>query len=59
MYEDMIPLCLRCSVRTETVVAARCADGGRWHGMPRRLAVDTVVHELATGITPIDPAEDE
>ena len=54
VFRDMVAVCTRCAARAEQLVAARTANSRRWHGMPRALVVDAVLHELATGSTSID-----
>jgi len=54
VFRDMVAVCTPCAARAEQLVAARTANSRRWHGMPRALVVDAVLHELATGSTSID-----
>ena len=54
VFRDMVAVCTRCAARAEQLVAARTASSRRWHGMPRALVIDAVLHELATGSTSID-----
>jgi hypothetical protein len=54
VFRDMVAVCTPCAARAEQLVAARTANSRRWHGMPRAIAVDAVLRELATGSTSID-----
>ena len=54
VFRDMVAVCTPCAARAEQLVAARTASSRRWHGMPGAIAVDAVLHELATGSTSID-----
>ena len=54
VFRDMVAVCTRCAARAEQLVAARTASSRRWHGMPRAIAIDAVLRELATGSTPND-----
>jgi hypothetical protein len=49
VFRDMIAVCTPCAARAEQLVAARTASSRRGHGMPRAIAVDAVLRELATG----------
>ena len=54
VFRDIVAVCAPCAARAEQLVAARTANSPRWHGMPRAIAVDAVLRELATGSTSID-----
>ena len=54
VFRDMVAVCTPCAARAEQLVAARTANSRRRHGMPRAIAVDAVLRELATGSTSID-----
>ena len=54
VFRDMVAVCTHCAARAEQLVAARTASSRRWHGMPRAIAVDAVLRELATGSTSVD-----
>jgi len=54
VFRDIVAVSAPCAARAEQIVAARTANSRRWHGMPRAIAVDAVLRELATGSTSID-----
>ena len=54
VFRDMVAVCTPCAARAEQLVAARTASSRRWQGMPRAIAVEAVLRELATGSTSVD-----
>ena len=54
VFRDMVAVCTLCVALAEQLVAARIATSRRWYRMPRAIAVDAVLRELATGSTSID-----
>ena len=54
VFRDIVAVCAPCAARAEQLVAARTTSSRRWHGMPRAIAVEAVLRELATGSTSID-----
>ena len=54
VFRDMVAVCTPCAARAEQLVAARTTSSRRWHGMPRAIAIDAVLRELATGSTSVD-----